>query len=112
MATRALQRQPNSSWARNQFATRRCTGSTLGGCPDGVAGRPPAAPSTDDVIYWMLRICFSDCASTLEGRGWKLTWARYVVLAPSFGLMAHSRKERMPLADVLLYWCVDTMAYS
>ena len=60
----------------------------------------------------MLRICFSDCASTLVGSGWKLTWARYVCCAPSFGLVAHSSKERMPLAVLLLLWWVETMAYS
>ncbi len=60
----------------------------------------------------MLRICFTDCASTLAGSGWKLTWARYVVAAPSFGLIAHSRSERIPLAVVLLDWWVETMAYS
>ncbi len=33
--------------------------------------------AADGGHYWMLRICFTDCASTLEGSGWKLTWDRY-----------------------------------
>ena len=68
--------------------------------------------ATDGRHYEMLRICFTDCASTLAGSGWKLTWARYVDAAPSFGLMAHSRSERIPLAVVLLGCLVETMAYS
>ena len=68
--------------------------------------------ATDGRHYEMLRICFTDCASTLEGSGWKLTWARYVVAAPSFGLTAHSSSERIPFAVVLLDWWVETMAYS
>ena len=110
-ATRAHQRQPFSSLARNTFATRRNNGSRGAARPGGVAGNLPRH-ATDGRHYEMLRICFTDCASTLEGSGWKLTWARYVVAAPSFGLIAHSSSERMPLAVVLLDWWVETMAYS
>ena len=60
----------------------------------------------------MLRICFTDCASTLEGSGWKLTWDRYDVLFPYLGLTAHSSTDRMFLAVELLDWWFETMAYS
>ena len=38
--------------------------------------RIPGRAAPHRHAYWMLRICFSDCASTLVGSGWKLTWAR------------------------------------
>ena len=60
----------------------------------------------------MLRICLTDCATTLAGSGWKSTCERYEVAEPCFGLMAHSRTDRMFLAVEEDDWSFETMAYS
>ena len=48
----------------------------------GVAGMLPATPPTD-ATTGCSGSASRDCATTLEGRGWKLTWDRYDELLPS-----------------------------
>ena len=80
-AIHADPRQTRSSLLRAKRPSR--LGS--GGLPiDSALRRGGDAPrhAADGCHYWMLRICFTDCATTLDGRGWKLTWDRYDVLFP------------------------------
>ena len=110
-AIHAVPRQACSSFRRRKSATRRGAGGLPTDSACGVAGTRPATPPTD-AIYLMLRICLIDCACTLVGSGWKSTWDRYEVLAPYFGLTAHSSTDRTFLAVEEDCWFVDTMAYS
>ena len=68
-----------SSWDRRASANRRATGArrfvlALG----ALVFRTGVAHSRSMAVtdYWILMICFSDCATTLAGSGWKLTWLR------------------------------------
>ena len=60
----------------------------------------------------MLRICFTDWATTLDGMAWKLTCDKYEVLFPYLLLIAHSSTDRMFLAVLELDCLSETMAYS